>query len=93
LGKLNLPPFLRDIIEKLERNNAVRFILFMEDFPKHRIIEDINIGLVALLSIACLAAGIGGFTLWGYFGLIGFVLYYVVLSLTLLETAHCLFDR
>lgn len=55
--------------------------------------ESISILLLAPLSIACFVAGLAGFRIWEYSGLLGFFIYYVGLLIVLLELMHCLFDR
>jgi hypothetical protein len=55
--------------------------------------ESISILLLAPLSIVCFVAGLAGFSIWEYSGLLGFFIYYVGLLIVLLELMHCLFDR
>lgn len=88
-----LPYFFQNIKQKLKSNSTVRFLLFQEESPKHRVMENLNILYLAFLGLACFLAGSLGFTIWGHYTIIGFLLYYVGLLLALLETLHYMFDR
>ncbi len=85
--------FFRNAGRRVVENKTVRFLFFVEDVPKHRVMESINILLLTSLSIVCFFAGLGGFMLWAAYGLAGFMLYYLLALVGLLELLHCLFDR
>ena len=85
--------FFKDVKEHLLENEALRFLLFIEKVPKHRVMESISILFLAFLSIGCFAVGLAGFVVWEYYSFFGILFYYVVVLLVLLELLHCLFDR
>jgi hypothetical protein len=85
--------FFENAKEQLLENEALRFLLFKEKVPKHRVMESINILFLAFLSIGCFAVGIAGFVVWEQYAFFGFLLYYVGVLFVLLELLHCLFDR
>jgi hypothetical protein len=73
-------------------NKTLRFLFFVEYMPKHRVMDGINVAMLAALSVVTFLAGIGGFMLWGSYGLVGFLFYYVGMLIVMLEVLHCLFD-
>jgi Ni,Fe-hydrogenase I cytochrome b subunit len=85
--------FLKNARKHILENETVRFLLFIEKVPKHRVIENISILFLAPLGIFCFVMGLAGFTIWQSSGLFGFSLYYVGVFITLLELLHCLFDK
>jgi hypothetical protein len=85
--------FFKNAKKRLLENETLRFVLFIEKMPRHRVMEDINIPFLALLSIVCFAAGLAGFVIWENYTFFGFLSYYVGVLFVLLELLHCLFDR
>jgi len=85
--------FFKNAKKRFLENDTLRFLFFVEKTPKHRVMESISILLLAPLSIACFVAGLAGFSIWEYSGLLGFFIYYVGLLIVLLELMHCLFDK
>jgi nitrate reductase NapE component len=85
--------FFKNVKKHLLENEVLRFLLFIEKVPKHRVMESINILFLAFLSIGCFAVGLAGFVVWAYYAFFGFLLYYVGVLFVLLELLHCLFDR
>jgi hypothetical protein len=85
--------FFKNIKKHLLENETLRFLLFIEKVPKHRVMESINIWFLALLSVGCFVAGPMGFIILAQFTLFGFLFYYAGLFFVLLEVLHCLFDR
>jgi hypothetical protein len=85
--------FFKDVKEHLLENEALRFLLFIEKVPKHRVMESISILFLAFLSIGSFAVGLAGFVVWEYYAFFGILFYYVGVLLILLELLHCLFDR
>jgi hypothetical protein len=85
--------FFKSAKKHMLENDTFRFLLFIEKVPKHRVMENINILLLAFLSIGCFAAGLAGFVVWEYYALFGFLFYYVAVLFVMLELLHCLFDR
>lgn len=85
--------FFKDVKKHLLENEALRFLLFIEKVPKHKVMESISILFLAFLSIGCFAVGVSGFVVWEYYSFFGLLFYYVLVLLVLLELLHCLFDR
>jgi len=85
--------FFKNAKKHLLENEALRFLLFIEKVPKHRVMESINILFLAFLTVGCFAVGVAGFAIWGYYGFFAFLSYYVGVLFVLLELLHCLFDR
>jgi hypothetical protein len=85
--------FLKNVRKRILENDTIRFLLFIEKVPKHRVIENISILFLAPLSIFCFVMGLAGFTIWQSSGLFGFSLYYVCVFIAFLELLHCLFDK
>jgi hypothetical protein len=93
VGALGHLSFFKNVKEHLLESEALRFLLFIEKVPKHRVMESINILLLAFLSIGSFAVGLAGFIVWENYTFFGMLFYYVVVLLVLLEVLHCLFDR
>jgi hypothetical protein len=93
LGTPNHLSFFKNAKKHLLENETLRFLLFIEKVPKHRVMESINILLLAFLTVGCFAGGLAGFVVWGYYGFFGFLFYYVGVLFILLESLHCIFDR
>jgi hypothetical protein len=85
--------FFKDLRKHLLENEALRFLLFIEKVPKHRVMDDINIVFLAFLSIGCFAVGLAGFAVLVQYSFFGFLFYFVGVLFVLLELLHCLFDR
>jgi hypothetical protein len=72
---------------------VVKFLLFMEDDPKHKIIDNI-LPLALFLGII---VGVAAFMLlfaFLYYGVIGFLMTYVfAVAILPLEILHCIYDR
>lgn len=85
--------FLLNTKRRLVRNETLRFLLFIEKAPKHKVMQDINPLLLAFLSVGCFLAGIAGFTVFGSYGFVGFMFYYFAFIVGSLEILHCIFDR
>jgi len=85
--------FFKSVKNRVSENDTLRFLLFIEKVPKHRVMENINALFLAFLSILCFAAGLAGFVVWEYYAFVGFLFYYVGVLFVLLELLHCLFDR
>jgi hypothetical protein len=74
-------------------NETLRFLLFIEKVPKHRVMESVNILFLAFLSIGTFGAGLLGFVVWQQYTFFGFLIYYAAVLFVLLEFLHCIFDR
>ena len=85
--------FLSNAKKRLVRNETLRFLLFIEEAPRHKVMQNINPLLLAFLSVGCFLAGIIGLTVLGYYGFAGFMFYYFALVVGSLEMLHCIFDR
>jgi hypothetical protein len=85
--------FFKSAKKRALENDTLRFLLFIEKVPKHRVMENISALFLAFLSIGCFAAGLAGFVVWEYYAFFGFLFYYVAVLFVLLELLHCLFDR
>ena len=85
--------FLLNTKKRLIRNETLRFLLFIEKAPKHKVMQDINPLLLAFLSVGCFLAAIAGFTVLGNYGFMGFMFYYFAFIVGSLEMLHCIFDR
>jgi len=85
--------FFKNAKKRLLENEALRFLLFIEKVPKHRVMESINILFLAFLSVGCFAVALAGFVVFGYYGFLAFLSYYVGVLFVLLELLHCFFDR
>jgi hypothetical protein len=85
--------FLLKTRKRLIRNETLKFLLFLEKAPKHKVMQDINLLLLSFLSVGCFLAGIAGFTVLGNYGFVGFMFYYLAFIVGSLELLHCIFDR
>jgi hypothetical protein len=85
--------FFKTAKKRVLENDILRFLLFIEKAPKHRVMENINVLFLAFLSIGCFAAGLAGFAVWEQYTFLGFVFYYIGVLFAMLELLHCLFDR
>ncbi len=85
--------FFKNTKKRLLKNDTLRFLLFIEYIPKHRVMDSINVVFLCSLSLICFFAGLAGFMVFGSYGLIGLTLYEFAVLLGVLELLHCLFDR
>jgi hypothetical protein len=85
--------FFKNTKKRLLENDTLRFLLFIEYTPKHKVMDDIHIVFLSSLSVICLLAGLAGFTVLGSYGLVGLTLYELGVLVGVLELMHCLFDR
>ena len=73
---------------------AVKFLLFMEDYPKHRVAENLHpIHAVLTFFYCLLAPSLVFFATFTRFGLIGTILAETLLLVFTLEAFHIAFDR
>ena len=74
--------------------NLLKFLLFREDQPKHKVWDNFNVlhaAFVLPLSVILYAAFVAvGFA---FFGIVGFFVVYVAGAVLVLEIPHCIFDR
>jgi hypothetical protein len=85
--------FCKNTKKRLLENDTLRFLLFIEYVPKHRVMDSINIVFLSSLSVICFLAGLVGFMVFGSYGLVGLTLYEFAVLVGVLELLHCLFDR
>jgi hypothetical protein len=85
--------FFKNTKKRLLENDTLRFLLFIECMPKHRVMDGVNVVFLSSLSLICFLAGIAGFTLWGSYGFIGLTVYEFGVLIGVLELLHCVFDR
>jgi hypothetical protein len=85
--------FFKKTKKRLLENDTLRFLLFIEYLPKHRVMDSINIVFLSSLSVICFLAGLVGFMVFGSYGLVGLTLYEFAVLVSVLELLHCLFDR
>ena len=93
MEKPRFPSFLSSIRKRVSTNHTVKFLLFMEDNPKHKVMEDIDPVVLAFLPVAILLLGIAGQVIFSYFTIFGFLLYYVGVLIVILESLHFTFDK
>jgi hypothetical protein len=85
--------FLKNTKKRLLESEMLRFLLFIEYMPKHRVMDSISIIFLSSLSVICFLAGLVGFMVWGSYGLVGLILYEFGVLVGVLELMHCLYDR
>ena len=90
-SKTLIRKFLKILARKLR--NTLKFLLFKEDKPKHRVMKNLNPGLIVLIPFLCLLLGFSGLVVWVKTTFLGFLAYYVIVAVTTLEILHCLYDR
>jgi len=79
---------------KIRQNETVKFLLFLEEKPKHRVKHSLGVLECVLTFYAVLFLGmIGGFLSVGAYGLVGFFVYYLLVAVGLLEICHVALDR
>ena len=90
---------LRDVVGRMFRLGslvkAVKFLLFIEDYPEHSVIQNCHLItlLIAMVVPATFLVGSMLASLFASHGLIGFLAGYVGFAVLLLEIPHCIFDR
>jgi len=93
LGRRSKSNMLRRAIQKVRNSKTVKFILFKEAFPKHRVIENISPLHAVLVFYVCLFIALLGFMVLAYATFLGFLAYYVIVAIATIEALHCLCDR
>lgn len=93
LGRNPKRNMLKRAIEKLRNSNTVKFILFKEDFPKHRIIENLSPLHAIIAFYLSLFIGSFGCIVLAHANFLGFIAYYVIVAVMMLEVLHYLCDR
>lgn len=93
LGRRTKPNIVKRTIEKLRNSGTVKFVLFREDFPKHRVIENITPLHALLIFYLCLFTGLFGLLVLAYATFIGFIVYYGTVAVATLEVLHYLCDK
>ena len=74
--------------------NLIKFLLFMEDQPKHKVWDNFNaLHMAVVLPLSIIPYAV--FIVAGYalFGVVGFFVAYVAGSVLAIEIPHCIFDR
>jgi Ni,Fe-hydrogenase I cytochrome b subunit len=84
---------LQNMKKRIMYNERLKFLLFLEKTPKHRVMQNISPVFLSLLSLSAFLAGIAGFAILAKYGFVGFVLYYFAVIISVLELPHCFFDR
>jgi hypothetical protein len=84
---------LQNVKKRIVYNERLKFLLFLEKTPKHRVMQNISPVFLSLLSISGFLAAIAGFAIIAKYGLVGFALYYFAIVIAILELPHCFFDR
>jgi hypothetical protein len=85
--------FFKNTKKRILENDTLRFLLFIENMPRHRVMDGVNIMFLSSLSVICFLAGLVGFTVWGSYGFVGLTVYEFGVLIGVLELLHCLFDR
>lgn len=85
--------FFKEAKRRLLESEKLRFLFFVEERPRHRVIENISIFFLAFLSLGCFLLGLFGFMIWLNYTLLGLLLYYAGILIVLLEIMHFLYDR
>jgi hypothetical protein len=84
---------LQNMKKRIMYNERLKFLLFLEKTPNHRVMQNISPVFLSLLSLSAFLAGIAGFAILAKYGFVGFVLYYFAVIISVLELPHCFFDR
>ncbi len=84
---------LQNVKKRIVYNEKLKFLLFLEKTPRHRVMQNISPVFLSLLSLSAFLAGIAGFAILAKYGFVGFVLYYFAVIISVLELPHCFFDR
>ncbi|MEM3458504.1 MAG: hypothetical protein QXN36_02615 [Candidatus Bathyarchaeia archaeon] len=93
LGRHTKSNNLKHAIEKIRHSSTLRFMLFREDFPKHRVVERISPLHAIVVFYVCLFAGLLGLFVFAYATFLGFIAYYVTVGVAALEILHCMYDK
>jgi len=93
LGRCSKFNRVKHAIEVLRNSGTIKFVLFREDFPKHRVIENITPLHAIGVFYICLFAGILGFMVLAYATFLGFIFYYAIVGVAMLEILHHLYDK
>lgn len=78
---------------RIVNNERLKFLLFLEKTPKHRVMQNISPVFLSLLSLSGFLAAMAGFEILAKYGFVGFALYYFAVIISILELPHCFFDR
>jgi hypothetical protein len=88
---------LEDIVDRLaedsESARTLKFLLFREDYPIHKVKVDLGVSDCIIVSFLSLLLSTLGFVVWGQFTILGFIIYYVAVCAIMLETLHIIYDR
>jgi hypothetical protein len=84
---------LQNVKKRIVYNEKLKFLLFLEKTPRHRVMQNISPVFLSLLSLSGFLAAIVGFEIMAKYGFVGFVLYYFAVIISILELPHCFFDR
>ena len=90
-----LPIFLKPkrLLDKFLNNYWVKFVLFKEDNPVHRVIKNLNaFHVVIIVFLAYCVSGTVGFVVFAAHGFFGFLCYYVFLIVAGMEVVHFICD-
>ena len=93
MEKSKFPSFFSSIRKRVSTNHTVKFLLFMEDNPKHKVMDNIDPLFLAFLPIVIILLGIAGQVIFSYLTVFGFLLYYVGVLTVILELLHFTFDK
>jgi len=93
LGRNTKSNNLKRAIERIRNSNALKFVMFKEDFPRHRVIENISPLHAITIFYLCLFAGLLGFIVLAYATFLGFMVYYATIGIVVLEILHYLCDK
>jgi len=93
LGRRSKRNVLRRAMRRLRSSGTVKFMLFREEFPKHRVIEKITPWHAILVFYVSLFVGLLGFMVLAYATFVGFMAYYAAVAVGALEVMHYLCDR
>ncbi|MBX5328543.1 MAG: hypothetical protein QHH18_02930 [Candidatus Bathyarchaeota archaeon] len=93
LGRHTKSNNLKHAIKRIRHSSALRFILLIEDFPKHRVVEKISPLHAVVVFYLCLFTGLLGFFVFAYTTFLGFIAYYVTVGVAVLEILHYMYDK
>jgi hypothetical protein len=88
-----LEEVLRDLTQDSKSMRMVKFLLFSEDYPVHKVKYDITVLDCIVVCFLPAIFGTLGFLVWGSFTFLGFLLYLVAVYVLLLEVLHIIYDR
>jgi len=84
---------IREVTQDSKNASKLKFLLFMEDYPVHKVKHDLGVSDCILTFLLSVFLGTLGFLVWCNFTIVGFLFYYAAICMTLLETLHLVFDR